>query len=529
MLDILIKNGTVYDGSGSEGVRRNVGVLDGKIVFPEGEALPEAKKVIDAEGLAVAPGFIDAHSHSDGQIYTEPSRMSKLLQGNTTEIAGQCGSSRAPWLPDAPFDSEETRALFMGKYHYPSYAAYKEEMGKRRYGTNQMCFVGHRPIRASILGMELRPATASELDRMKGLLRECMEEGAPGMSTGLVYAPSCYSTEEELVELLKVVGKYGGIYTTHIRGEGDTVLDALSEAIRIGEKAGVALNISHFKAMFPQNFDKVDRMLEMVDEANRRGGSVTMDAYPYTATSSGTKSALPPSFLSMGVPALSDWLGTKEGVEALRKAVKEETEVWENPIKNIGAKNFFITDAAVTKEAVGRRISEYAEMKGLDEIAAFADLFSKNRCDVTDVRFTMSEENVEKIYRHPCCMVGTDGMYSGGTGLAHPRSIGTFPRYLGHYVRDRKVLTLAEGIHRMTGMTAERYRVRNRGFLREGYAADVTVFDPETVCDGATYENPFLPNTGILYVTVGGKLRVDEGKPVGEDAGTFLTWRDSEG
>ena len=526
MLDILIKNGTVYDGSGSEGGRKNVGVLDGKIVFPAGEELPEAKKVIDAEGLAVAPGFIDAHSHSDGQIYTEPSRMSKLLQGNTTEIAGQCGSSRMPWLPDAPFDSEETKDLFVSSHDYPSYAAYKADMRKRKFGTNQMCFTGHRSIRASILGMQLRPATATELDRMKGLLAECMEEGSPGMSTGLVYAPSCYSTEEELVELLKVVARYGGIYTTHIRGEGDTVLEALEEAIRIGEKAGVSVNISHFKAMFPQNFDKVDRMLELVDEANRRGNSVTMDAYPYTATSAGTKSALPPSFLSMGIPALSEWLGTKEGVDALRKAVTEQTEVWENPIKNIGAKNFLITDAAVTKEVVGRRVSDYAAMKGLDEVEAFADLFSKNRCRMTDIRFTMLEENLEKIYRHPCCMVGTDGMYAGGKGLAHPRSFATFPRYLGRYIREKKVLSLAEGIRRMTGMTAERYHVKDRGFIREGYAADLTIFDPETVIDGATYENPFLPNKGILYVTVGGELRVENGTPVGEDCGAFLTWRD---
>ncbi len=526
MLDLLIQNGTVYDGTGKAGVRRNIGVQDGKIVSVGGGELPEAREVMNAEGLAVSPGFIDCHTHSDAQIFLgDARRTAKLLQGNTTEIAGQCGSSRAPFLPDAPFDSPETRRVLAASTVFPSYRDFKDAVGKLDIGTNQLCFFGHKAIRSSILGMETRPATPNELDRMKALVDECMEEGAPGMSTGLVYAPSCYSTEEELVELLKEVGKYGGMYTTHIRGEGDTVLDAIAEAIRIGEKAGVPVNISHFKCMFPQNYDKADRMLEMVDEANARGVSVSMDAYPYTATSAGSTSALPPSFLSMGIPALSEWMGTKEGVAALREAVEHPTEVWENPIRNIGAKNFLITRASVTMEAVGKRVSEYAEMKGLDEIEAFADLFHRNRCDMTDIRFTMKEENLEKIYRHPCCLVGSDGLYAGGTMLAHPRAFATFPRYLGRYVREKKVLPLEEAIHRLTGQAAERYRLKDRGFIRDGYVADITVFDPDTVMDHATYENPFLLNTGIRRVLVAGRTRVLEGQPVGVENGVLLSWK----
>ena len=525
MLDLLIKNGTVYDGSGEDGVRRNVGVKDGKIVFSDTGADVDAREVIDAKGLAVTPGFIDAHTHADEQIYGEPSRASKLLQGNTTEVAGQCSFSRAPYLPDAPFDSEETRLRIALEPTYPSYSEYREDMESRKYGTNLLSFVGHRSIRASVLGMENRPATAHELDRMKGLLAECMESGAPGMSTGLVYAPSCYAPEEELVELLRVVAKYGGMYTTHIRGEADTVTEALEEALRIGNAAGVPVNISHLKAMFPQNYHKVDLMLQMIDDAAAKGQDVTFDAYPYDATSSPATSALPPSFLAKGITAVSDFLGTKEGVAALRDAVAHQTEAWENPIKNIGADNFIITDASVTTEAIGKRVSEYAAMKGLDEIEAFADLYHRNRCDMTDVRFNMLEENIEKIYRHPLCLVGSDGLYTGGSALAHPRAFATFPRYLGRFIREKKILSLAEGIHRITGQAADRYRLAGRGYIREGYAADITVFDPEKIIDQATYEDPFLPNIGINCVIVDGVVRVRDGKLINCENGKFLTWR----
>ena len=524
MLDLLIINGTVYDGTGADGTRRDVGVLDGKIVFPEMSRPPEARQVIDASELAVSPGFIDVHTHADEQIYGEPSRKSKLLQGNTTEIAGQCSFSRAPYLDDAPFDSEETRLKIALSPTFRSWAEYKEDMASRRIGTNLLSFVGHRSVRASAMGMADRAPAPRELDLMKSLVAECMEEGAPGLSTGLVYAPSCYGTEDELVELLKVVGRYGGMYTTHVRGEADTVTEALSEALRIAERAEVPVNISHIKAMFPQNYQKMDEMLEMIDRANSRGMSVTTDAYPYDATSSPATSALPPSFLAKGIPALSDFLGTKEGVDALRRAVTHPTEIWENPIANIGARNFIIADAAVTKEAMGKRVSEYAEMKGLDDIEAFADLYSRNRCAMTDVRFNMLEENVEKAYRHPTCLVGSDGLYNG-SGLAHPRAFATFPRYLGRFIREKKVLTLAEGIHRLTGKAAERYRLKDRGLIKEGYVADITVFDPETVCDTATYSDPFAPNAGIRYVIVGGKLRAHDGELVGEENGTFLSWK----
>lgn len=521
MLDILIKNGTVYDGTGSEGAKRDFGVRDGKIVFPDSTS--EAGKMIDASDLAVTPGFIDVHTHADEQIYGEPSRASKLLQGNTTEIGGMCSFSRAPYLPDAPFDSEETRRTIALDPTFPSYAEYREHMERRELATNMLCFVGHRSIRASVLGMEKRPATKGEIDRMKGLLAECMESGAPGLSTGLVYAPSCYGTEEELTELLRVVGRYGGMYTTHIRGEADTVTEALAEALRIAKAADVPLNISHLKAMFPQNYAKVDVLLGMIDDAKAHGMDVTMDAYPYDATSSPAISALPPSFLSRGIPAVSEFLGTKEGVAALRKAILEPTELWENPIKNIGAGNFLITKASATPEAVGKRVSEYAAMKGFDEIEAFADLYSRNRCDMTDVRFNMLEENVEKIYRHPLCLVGSDGLYYGGAELAHPRAFATFPRYLGRFIREKKILPLAEGIRRLTGQAAERYGLSRRGFIREGYDADITVFDPETVIDRATYSEPFLPSVGISCVIVGGKLRVADGKLVGSASGEFIT------
>lgn len=524
MLDLLIKNGTIYDGTGAEGRKGALGIRNGRIILlPDGE-LPEAKEVFDATGLAVSPGFIDVHSHSDAQVLPglDSERGSKLLQGNTTEIAGQCGSSRFPFLPDMPAD-EETRKWVMGKFHFLSYAEFADFMNSISFGTNQMCFTGHKALRSSVAGMSNLPLTPAELEREKAILEETMRSGSLGMTTGLVYAPSCYSTEEELVELLKVVARYGGIYSTHLRGEGDTVLEAAAEAIRLGEKAGVPVNISHFKQIFPQNYAKVDRMLEMVDEANRRGMSVTFDAYPYTATSSNTASALPPSYLSKGIPALVERLSTKEGVEELRKDVYEPTETWENPIKNIGAENFLIVSAPSTPEAVGKRVSEYALMHGLDEIEAFADLYVRNRCGTTDCRFNINEDNLEKIYRHPCCMVGSDGLFAGVNPVTHPRAFGTFPRYLGRFIREKKVLPLPEAIRRLTGMAAERYHVPERGFLKDGYVADVTVFNPDTVIDRATYEKPNLENEGIELVIVNGEIRVRHGVLEGKSNGQFLT------
>ena len=226
----------------------------------------------------------------------------------------------------------------------------------------------------------------------------------------------------------------------------------------------------------------------------------------------------------MGIPALCDMLATAGGVEAFREAVANPAEKWENPIGNIGAENILITNAPATPEAVGKRVSEYGEAKGLDGIAAFADLYSRNRGDMTDVRFNMSEDNVAKVYSHPKCLVGSDGLYTGGGEFSHPRAFATFPRYLGRFIRERKVLSLEEGIHRLTGQAAERYRIKGRGFIREGYDADVTVFDPETVADRATYSDPFLPNEGIRCVILNGKIRAENGTVSGEGNGKFLTW-----
>lgn len=508
MFDLLIKNANVYDGSGKDAERLSVAVIDGKIAAIAPEISGEAKEVIDANGLALTPGFIDAHTHSDRQIFNaEPTRESKLLQGVTTEVGGNCGSSLAPFVNEAGLD-DATISGIMGNTLFPSYAAYAEEMNKTHFGCNQIALVGQKQIRASVMGVSTREANDKERGRMKELMEECMQTGAIGMSTGLVYAPSCYSSEEEIVDLLKVVAKYDGIYSTHVRGEGDTVVESIEEAIRIAKKAGVALNISHLKAMFPQNYHKVDQILEIIDREKAAGLDISFDVYPYVATSSNTTSALPHHYLSMGAPKLIEFLGSKEGVEKLRHDVETGEGMLENPLKFIGGEGFLFTKAAETPEIVGKRLSELAAERGKDIIETLCEIFHDNHLAIGDCRFTMSEDNLVKEFAHPLCMVGTDALYYGGPKTVHPRAFGTFPRYLGRYIREKKALPLKEAVHRLTGMPAKRYGIANKGLIKVGYDADITIFNPDTIIDGATFENPALPNVGIEYVISGGMVAV---------------------
>lgn len=514
MLDLLIKNAEVFDGSGAPSVIRNVGVLDGKIVFVS-EREETAVTVIDGTGLSLAPGFIDAHTHSDTQLYLNPSRWEKLKQGVTTEIGGQCGLSPAPKCADAP---ESFRRYIAAVSDAPPYETFAEAMAaldKMKLGCHQACFVGHHPLRGSVVGMENRPATQKELDRICALTEEAMQAGAFGFSTGIVYAPGVYCTTEELVAIAKTAGRYGGIYSTHIRNEGDYLIEAVEEAIHVGKEAGVPVNISHLKAMYPDNYGKIDTVLEIIEKENAAGAHITFDVYPYEASSATTLSTLPPSYLSHGMDWLMEHLEGEENIAALRKAIYEPTEKWANPVAKIGIKNQLIANAAKTPELIGMRISEYAEAKGLDDVAAYAEVIRLNEGDLEDIRFCMSEENIEKLYAHPLCMVGSDGLYKGDGAKAHVRSFATFPKYLGYYIRQRKVLPFAEGIRRMTGMTADEYGLKGKGYIKEGFDADMVLFNKDEIGATATFADPFLPNTGIHMVFVNGKAAVVDNELTG--------------
>ncbi len=508
MLDMLIKNVEVFDGTGTSPSIECVGIKNGKIVCVSKEPSMEATTLIDGTGLSLSPGFIDSHTHSDFHLFQNPSRWEKLKQGITTEIGGQCGWSLAPFPKTAPKTFCDYAATFLNSPGFDSYAQAMDCLDTMKLGTNQASFVGHVYLRGVAMGMEDRAPTESELAHMCAMLEEAMQSGALGFSSGLVYAPSVYADRDELIALAKIAAKYGGRYNSHIRDEGDNLVEAVEEAIEIAKAAEVSLNISHLKAMFPMNFHKIDIVLEMIDKAIAQGMDITFDAYPYAACSSTILSTLPPSYLVQGVDWLTEHLQHKENVDVLRKAIYEPTETWENPIAKIGIENHLICSAARTPEAVGKRISEYARLKGLDDIEAYAEIIQLNHGEVMDIRFAMSEDNVEQIYRHPRCMVGTDGLYEGDDAPSHVRAFASFPRYLGHYIRDRKLLTMEEGIRRITGMPADVYGLVGKGYIKEGYDADLVLFDKAKICDKATYTDPFIPNEGIHMVIINGKAAV---------------------
>ena len=512
-MSYIIKNAKIYDGLGGKPYQADVVVKDGKIakIGTDTDYITTIGDVIDGTGLCLAPGFIDAHTHSDCQVFDDPSRAGRLLQGMTAEVGGNCGSSRAPFLKTMPRDAQKflfTSNRYRNNDFFETFSEELEAIDQLKLGAHQKYFVGHRLLRTSVMGIEGRAATKEEIDRMCGLLEEAMQAGAMGFSTGLVYSPGPHAEPEEIIALAKTAAKYGGMYSSHIRNESDTVEEAIAEVLNVGRQAGIPVQISHIKNMYPANWDKTEKVIKLIDDALAEGVDVTMDAYPYEACSAGILSTVPISYRAKGIDWLVEHMQGKENIEILRDIVMNGKEHYENPMKGIGPSKLLIVSAPETPEAEGKFISEYAEMKGMDGFEGWCDIIAKNGGNVTDVRFAMKEENIARYYQHPKCMVGSDGLYDGGTGLTHPRFFGTMTRYLGHFVRDMKILPFEEGIRRITSMPAQRFGFANKGIIKEGYDADLVLFDENTIIDHADYLHPFAPNEGIKAVFVGGGIAV---------------------
>ena len=524
-MDLIIRGAMVYDGSGGPSYIADVGVKNGKIVSI-GTVQERGREEIDGTGLALAPGFIDAHSHSEVHVFADPARLCKLRQGITTEVAGQCGWSRGPADDGMQAEYRDYMAASgwgMPERVYGSFRELLQAVEDMRPGAHQISFVGHNMIRGSVMGMADRSPTEAEMVRMKSLMESAMQEGALGISVGLVYAPGIYSNTEELIELARVVGHYGGIYTAHVRDEADRLLEAVDETIRVAKEAGVRANISHMKVLYKKNRNLLVEALKKIEQANAEGCDITFDVYPYAACSATILSTLPPSYLTRGMDWLVEELGTPEGVARLEKAITEPTEQWENPLLIAGFDHDMIITAPATPDAVGKLIHNYAMEKGMRDIEAYAHIIAKNRGDVMDVRFIMEEENLELLYSHPLCVLGTDGLYIGDGILSHPRGLASVPRYLGRFIREKNVLSREEGIRRLTGLTADRYGLTTKGYIREGYDADLVLFDFEKIIDRATYADPFLPNEGIEMVFVSGQAAVVKNQPTGVYNGQVYT------
>ena len=501
MFDLLIKNGMILDGTGCDGFVADIGIRDGKIVTI-GVGLDGAKETIDAQGLTVTPGFIDSHSHSDSTALPYPLQAEKAEQGITTSIAGQCGSTPNP-------KRVGDNILTMG--------ALMDGIEATPQGSNIATFVGHGALRKTVMGMDNRDPSPSELEMMKGLLREAMEAGALGVSFGLIYTPSCYSKTEELIALAKVAGEMGGMIAAHIRDERDLVIEAVQEFITIARTAGVRGVISHHKACQTQNHGKVNTTLAMMEQANREGCDIYCDVYPYIASATSLAATFVPKEYNNGqlVANVQD--------PQLRAQFEARN------LEKFGPDLSWVQLLTCTAYPAytGLRIDEAAALHGKGHYDIVFDIIAAQpSCQAAF--FSMCEEDVKTVMGWERAMICTDSGVAGKKISYHPRLRGSFPRVLGRYVREQQVTTLPEMIRKMTSLPAHVYGLSTKGRIAEGMDADLCIFDAETIIDKAEFTAPHHRAEGLYFVIVDGVVVAKNATVTGEKPGKLLRRRNKK-
>lgn len=493
MYDILIKNGLLIDGTGTAPTQAQLAVKNGKIVRIADEIPGDATTVIDAAGQVVTPGFIDSHSHSDQQFYTCPLQAEKVEQGITTSVAGQCGYSICG--KDAPNFWEDAKDAPLG--------------------ANMALLIGHGTIRFMVMGTENREPTPAELEAMKDHLRSAMEKGALGVSFGLTYVPGCYAKTQELIEMAKVVAQYGGIAAAHIRNEGVQLVESTAEFIEVVRQSGVQGVLSHHKTCGRQNWGKVNTTLDMLEKAAEEGLELYADAYPYIASHTKFSNAFIPSpWRADGVEALLQKIRQPENIEQMRQLyyARHEDMDW-----------IQLTFCPGAPEYVGLRMPQIAALRGQDEFSAMLDIIELTKDAAKACFFSVREEDVETVLAHPRVMICTDSGVDPKSAIGyHPRLRGSFPRVLGRYVRDRKLMPLAQMIHKMTALPASVYGFETKGLLREGYDADICIFDPKKILDQADFADPSRLALGLGYTIVGGQIAAVDAVATGKMGGKLL-------
>ncbi|HXJ81958.1 MAG TPA: D-aminoacylase [Candidatus Methylomirabilis sp.] len=529
MLDIKITGGQVVDGTGVPGRRADVGITGDAIAAIGDLAQERAGRTIDAAGLTVAPGFIDMHSHSDWRLLGNRPAESKIRQGVTTEVVGNCGFSPAP-VTDEFREDMRGFALYLPAgmdFSWRSMADYLRRYEDEGVALNVVQLVGHGTLRIAAMGFARRAPTARELATMERLMDESMAGGAAGLATGLIYAPGSYAATEEIIAIARRTAVGGGFYASHIRGEGATLLDAVGEAIRVGREGGLPVQISHIKAAGRPNWGRVDQALGLIDAARAEGLDVMADAYPYTASSTSLRTLLPDWMLEGGVPAMLDRLGDA-GVRArIRAEMSRGSAIL---ARGLGWEDIMIASAPSRPEAEGRRLAEIARAWGRDPLDAAIEILLAERGQGSIILFQLDETDLRRALVHPQVMIGSDGSSLAvdgemGKGKPHPRSYGTFPRVLARYVRAERLLTLEQAVMKMTGLPARRLGVRDRGVLAVGAKADIVGFDAMRVEDRATYEEPHRYSAGIPYVLVNGRVVIEGGEHTGALPGQVLKTR----
>ncbi len=532
----LIKNGTIIDGISDEAFEGNILIEDGKIlqIIPADTTEQQEKSTItneiDASGLIVAPGFIDAHAHDDFFPLTNPSLFYKLEQGVTTSVSGNCGNSLFP-INDAIAESYRSMGADMPGIdqliafvkNFTDFEHFRDVMNsKSAIGTNLVFLMGHGTIRMNVMGYENRKPTDGELEQMKKIIEISMQQGAFGMSTGLIYPPGVYSTIKELIELCKVVKKYNGIYATHMRGESDTVIESVKEAIEIGRQSGVRVQISHHKIAGKDNWGKSKITLKLMEDANAEGIDVKFDVYPYLAGNTSLSQIIPPAYYAGGTEAFVNRLKDKANWPKIHAEIDHPTGPWENFVKMSGYEGLLITQAAKTPEVIGKTILAYADELKKDPLETAIELLIENNGFCGMAPRYGSEEDLIRILQHPLGMISTDGSLDDEGTTPHPRAIGTYPKILGHYVRETGTLPLVGTIKKMTSVPAKRFRIHNKGMIKEGYDADLVLFDLATITNNNSFTASLTKNTGLQYVLVNGEIVVKENKYTGKLTGSIL-------
>jgi len=525
MIDVWIRNGKVIDGSGASAEKMDILIEDGRITDTGCFENILAGKVMDAQDLIISPGFIDMHSHEDGTNTFSPEGESLIAQGITTVVTGNCGISVAP-MSDAV---KEQAASLMGAAAnlvpfnaWNSFGSYLDFLAKNGVSINVFPLVGQGAVRAAVMGQTAARPDEEQIQQMQELVIQCMEEGAGGISTGLIYPPGSYAATDELVEVTRPGGKRGGIYFSHVRGEAETLLEAIREEITIGQKTGAAIQHSHYKATQPHNWDKALTGLQMIDQARAGGIDMTADMYPYTAGST-RLIALLPEWAQEG--GLKDTLARAADPNTRKKLTASMTSGGDFCMADWSRG---VIPTSANPAHVGRNIAELAAAQGKTPHDWIYDAILETGGNIATILFTISEGNVKMQMQHPAMMFGTDGFgmpFDGpfATGAPHPRSFGTFPRVLGKYVREEKVIPLEEAVWKMSGFPAQKLRLKERGLVRKGYKADLVLFNPETVIDKADFFNPFQRPLGIEMVLVNGNVVLDHGIHTGARPGVVLT------
>jgi N-acyl-D-amino-acid deacylase len=526
--DVLVRNGTVYDGSGRAGIVGDVAIDHDSIVAVGKIPNATGKTEIDAKGLAVAPGFINMLSHSEESLFADPRSQSDIRQGVTLEVFGEC--SMGPLNDAMKKEAVEQQADVKYDITWTTLGEYLDQLVARGITPNIASFVSAVTVRVHEVGYADRAPNAAELDRMRALVRQAMQEGALGVTTALIYAPAFYAKTDELIALSKVAGEYGGMYIAHMRSEGNKFLEAIDETIRIAREANVPAEIYHLKAGGQANWPKMDAAIAKIDSARTAGIRITADMYTYPAGATGLDAAMPPWVQEGGLKAWIERLKDPAIRARVHKEMTTPTDKWENLYLGTGSPEKvlligFKTDSL--KPLTGKTLGEVARMRGKSPEETAMDLVIQDGTRVSVVYFLMSEDNIRKQIAQPWVSFGSDAESSAPEGVflkssTHPRAYGNVARLLGKYVRDGKVIPLAEAVRRLTSLPAENLKIKRRGKLAPGYFADVVVFDPNTIQDHATFEKPMQYSTGVQHVFVNGVQVLKDGEHTGAKPGRVV-------